>query len=105
MNSWTNARPGGWLPSSHDGRFAIYRAHFTPRAVAQKTGANLHLRDVVGKAQVWIDGKMVGEKTVAEKQDITVAFLAGDGERTVSVLIEAEAAGTRAGLGGSVTVE
>jgi beta-galactosidase len=104
MNSWDNVHPG-FLPPFHNGRFAIYRANFTPRAATQKTGGQLLLRDVVGKAQVWIDGKLVGEKAVAGKADLTVAFPAGDGERIVSVVIEAAAPDEPAGLGGTVTVE
>jgi beta-galactosidase len=104
MNSWDNIHPG-YLTPFQDGRFAIYRASFTPRAVTQKTGGQLLLRDVVGKAQVWIDGKLDGEKMAVEKGDMTVAFPAGDGERIVSVVIEAAAPGDPAGLGGIVTVE
>jgi beta-galactosidase len=104
MNSWDNVHPG-YLPPFHDGRFAIYRANFTPRAATQKTGGQLLLRDVAGKAQVWIDGKLVGEKAVADKGDLTVEFPAGDGERIVSVVIEAAAKDEPAGLGGTVTVE
>jgi beta-galactosidase len=106
MNSWDNVHPGGWLTPFHDGRFAIYRANFTPRAATQKTGGQLLLlREVVGKAQVWVDGKLAGEKADVGKGDMTVAFPAGDGERTVSVVIEAAAPDEPAGLGGIVTVE
>jgi hypothetical protein len=104
MNSWDNVHPGSWLTPFHGGRFAIYRANFTPRAATQKTGGQLVLRDVAGKAQVWIDGKMDGEKATAERADMTVAFPAGNGERIVSVVIEA-AQDEPAGLGGIVTVE
>ncbi len=31
MNSWSDAHPGAWLPPFRRGRYAIYRAHFTPR--------------------------------------------------------------------------
>jgi beta-galactosidase len=105
MNSWDNVHPGDWLSPFGDGRFAIYRAHFAPRGATQKSGGQLLLRDVVGKAQVWIDGKPAGEKADAGKEDMTVAFPAGDGERIVSILIEAAAPDTPAGLGGIVTVE
>jgi beta-galactosidase len=79
--------------------------HIVPRAATQKSGGRLLLRDVAGKAQVWIDGKLAGEKADAGKQDMTLTFPPGNGERIVSVLIEAEAAGSPAGLGGIVTVE
>jgi len=105
MTSWDNVHPGSWLTPFHDGRFAIYRANFTPRAATQKTGGQLLLRDVVGKAQVFVDGKVAGEKAIAGKGDMTVAFPTGGGERTVSVVIEAAAPDEPAGLGGIVTVE
>ncbi len=105
MNSWDNVHPGSGPTTFRDGRFAVYRAQFTPRATTQKSGGRLVLRDVVGKAQVWVNGKLAGEKTDAAKQDMTVALPGGDGERVVSVLIEAAAVGTPAGLGGIVTVE
>jgi beta-galactosidase len=104
MNSWDNIHPGSELTAFRDGRFAVYRAQFTPRAATQKTGGRLVLRDVVGKAKVFVDGNPAGEKATADKQDITVTLPPGDGERVVSVLIEAEP-GTAAGLGGIVTVE
>jgi beta-galactosidase len=105
MNSWDNVHLGSDLPVFEDGRFAVYRAQFTPRAATQKSGGRLVLRAVVGKAQVWIDGKLAGEKADPEKQDMTVAFPAKEGERVVSVQIEAPATGRPAGLGGIVTVE
>jgi beta-galactosidase len=105
VTSWDNVRPGSDLIPFHGGRFAIYRAHFVPRAATQKSGGELVLRDVVGKAQVWIDGKLAGEKANAARQDLTVAFPGGEGERIVSVVIEADAVDTPAGLGGIVTIE
>jgi len=105
MNSWGNVRIGWRLPTFNGGRFAIYRAQFTPRINVQKSGGQLNLRDVTGKAQVWIDGKLAGEKTDAGRNNITVPLPVGDGERTVNVLIEASALGSQAGLGGTVIVE
>jgi beta-galactosidase len=105
MNSWGNAHPGSWLPPFRDGRFAVYRARFTPRIGVQKSGGRIVLRDVAGKAQVWLDGKLVAEKPDTEQKTISVSIPAGDSERTVSVLIEASAPATPAGLGGVVTVE
>jgi beta-galactosidase len=105
MNSWTNIRPGGFGGQLRGGLFAIYRAHFTPRPAGQKAGGTLVLRAVTGKAQVYIDGKLAGEKTTTQREDLKVAFPAGEGERTVSVLVEAASTGGNAGLGGTVTVE
>ncbi len=105
MNSWSDAHPGSWLPPFRHGRFAIYRARFTPRAATQQAGGQLVLRDVVGKAQVWIDGQKAAERTTAAKADWTVPLLAGTGPRILSVLVEAPAPDQPAGLGGIVTVE
>jgi beta-galactosidase len=103
--SWDNVHPGGEMTPFQDGRYAIYRAQFTPRAATQEAGGQLVLREVVGKAQVWVDGKLAGEKTNAEKADMTVPFPGGNGERIVSVVIEAAAVNSPAGLGGIVTIE
>jgi beta-galactosidase len=105
MNTWANAQPGRRLPTFNDGRFAIYRAQFTPRNGVQKSGGQIKLPDVTGKAQVWIDGKLAGEKTDADKRTFTVPFPPGAGDRTINVLIETSTPGTQAGLGGTVTVE
>ncbi|MBC7783723.1 MAG: glycoside hydrolase family 2 protein [Burkholderiales bacterium] len=104
MNTWSSIQPGGRLQPLVDGTFAVFRAQFTPRIPVQKAGGKVVLRNVTGKAQVWLDGKMVGEKANAERGNMTVSLEPGDTERTISVLIEA-AAGAPAGLGGNVTVE
>ena len=104
-NRWDVVHPGSYLFPFRDGRFAIYRAEFSPRAATQTAGGRLLLRDVVGKAQVYIDGKSAGEKSNPEKADLTVAFPGGAGVRVVTVVIEAPAVGSAAGLGGLVTVE
>jgi beta-galactosidase len=105
MNSWGDAHPGSWLPPFRNGRYAVYRAHFTPRSGAQQEGGTLILHEVVGKVQVWADGKLIGERSSTGKADMAVTLAPGPGERTVSVLIEAPVANEPAGLGGVVTVE
>lgn len=105
MNSWANVQPGRRLPTFNNGSFAIYRAQFTPRAGMQKSGGTINFSNVTGKAQVWIDGKLAGNKTDAARNIFNVPLPPGDGERTINVLIETSAPGTQAGLGGTVTVE
>jgi beta-galactosidase len=104
MNSCTPAHPGA-LPSFRDGVFAIYRTNFTPRVQMQKSGSRLIIRDIVGKAHVYINEKLVAEKTDPNKNTLASSISRGEGERVVSILIEAPAVGTRAGLGGPVTLE
>ena len=68
MNSWDNVHLGSDLPLFQDGRFAVYRAQFTPRAATQKSRGRLVLRDVVGKAQVWIDGKLAAKSRILKSK-------------------------------------
>ena len=79
-------------------------AQFKPRAVVRKQGGDLVFRDLVGKAQVWIDGKLAGEKHDVLRKSFTVRLSPGNRERAVDVVIEASP-GSRAGLGGLVTIE
>ena len=101
---WAEAQPGSWMVPFRNGRFAIYRAEFTPRPAVQRSGGELVLREVGGKAQVWIDGKLAGEKADPARKDMTVACPPGAGVRTVNVLIE-DVENAPAGLGGIVTAE
>jgi beta-galactosidase len=103
MNTWGAVRPGRLVPFN-GGKFAILRAEFKPRAPVVKAGGKLTLRDVTGKAQVWLDGKLVAEKAEAEKGTIVVPLPPGVREGALSVLIETTE-GARAGLGGTVSVE
>ena len=105
MNSWSDTRPGAFLFPFRGGSFAIYRATITPRAQMQKGGCRLILRDVVGKAQVYIDGKLVSERSDPQGNTITISLAPAKGPHVLSVLIEAAAPGARAGLGGTVTLE
>jgi beta-galactosidase len=105
MNTWASIQPGRRLPTFNGGTFAIYRAQFTPRAGLQKAGGTLTFQNLTGKAQIWLDGKLAGEKTNADRQSFTVPFSPGEGERTVNVLVEVPAPGAQAGLGGTVTIE
>ena len=105
MNSWASVHPNPYLFPLRKGKFVIYRATFTPRAQVQQQGGQVILRDVLGKAEVYLNGKLVVTRTAPEKQAIDVPLPAGSGERTISILIEASAVGAPAGLGGAATVE
>jgi beta-galactosidase len=94
----------GQLQQFADGRYAVYRAKFKPLAVVRKQGGDLVFRDLVGKAQEWIDGRLAGEKHDTLRKSLTVRLAPGNSERAVDVVIEASP-GSRAGLGGLVTIE
>jgi beta-galactosidase len=103
MNTWGTVQAGRLTPFN-SGSFAILRAEIKPRPLVVKAGGRLTLRDVTGKAQVWLNGKLVGEKTGADRGTLSVPVPAGVNDMTVNVLIETTA-GSRAGLGGPVSVE
>jgi beta-galactosidase len=94
----------GRLHAFKDGRFAVYRAQFKPRAAIRKEGGQIVFNDLVGKAQVWIDGKLVSEKHDSAKKTLHVPLSPGEQERAVDVVIESPP-GTHAGLGGKVIVQ
>jgi beta-galactosidase len=103
VNTWGAVQTGRLVPFV-GGRFAIFRAEFKPRAGLIQSGGKLTLNDVTGKAQVWLNGKLIGEKSDADRGTFTAPLPAGVSEMILNVLIETTASG-RAGLGGTVIAE
>jgi beta-galactosidase len=103
QNSWQPI-DAGKIQTFAGGTWAVMRASFTPFAAQQTAGGVLMFSRIVGKAEVWIDGKKVAEKTMVDPGELSAPFPAGTGTRTVNLMIEA-AAGTQAGLAGRVSVE
>lgn len=98
-----NIRPGR-LQEFADGRFALYRTRFEPVSTVKKFGGRLVFDDLTGKAEVWIDGRLAGQKPAEARSIFAVDIPPGDGERAVHLLVEA-ALGAQAGFGGDVKVE
>ena len=103
QNSWTQIQPGKPQPLA-GGKFAVFRLQFIPRAGLRHAGGTLTFRSLAGRAEVWMDRRLLGKKVAFEDGPLTVQFPPGEGERTVSVLIESQP-GQPAGFGGPVTVE
>ncbi|MBC7915626.1 MAG: DUF4982 domain-containing protein [Pyrinomonadaceae bacterium] len=102
MNSWAVITPGQ-LQTMEGGSYAIFRTTFRPFAQQRNSGGQLVLKSVTGRAEVWLDGKLISTKTNPASADIIVPIQAGSGYRKLSILVEAEK-GSKAGLGGFVTV-
>jgi beta-galactosidase len=102
QNTWQPFR-GNQLLGFADGSFATFRTTFKPYAAQRTNGGKLVLKSVTGKAEVWIDNKLVYTKSTAEAADIIVPFAPSPNEQKLNVLIETEK-GQKAGLGGIVTV-
>ena len=78
---------------------------FTPREDVRQQGGQVILRDVTGKAEVYLDGKLSVTQADPAKQTVTLPLAANPRERTISILIEAAEVGQSVGLGGPTTVE
>lgn len=105
MNSWQYFW-GGYLTDFTDGNYAIFRTAFSPFYAQRTEGGQLVLKNVTGKAEVYLDNQLIATKTTMDKGDIVadVAPAPSSGNRTISVLIEGER-GKRAGLEGSIEMK
>jgi beta-galactosidase len=103
-DGWANVRIGRRLPDFSKGNYAIYRAAFTPSADLGGKGDVLTFKAITGKAEIWLDGKLIGEKDTFEKGALTVPMSPAAGSHTLSVLVEADS-GHPAGLGDIATLE
>jgi hypothetical protein len=102
QNSWQPLQPGK-LQIFADGNFAIYRITFKPVADVQKSGGQMVFKSIAGKAEVWLDKKLLAKKETFDNAPFIVAIPAGEGERTLSVLFETQPR-TPAGFGGAVVI-
>ncbi|WP_235537774.1 beta-galactosidase GalA [Pelomonas sp. Root1217] len=103
MNSW------GWgdppikqEPESQPWR--AYRASFGLRSDHNDGRGRLVFREIAGRAEVWMEGVKLGEKTDPATGPLTVPLPKGPGWRTVTVLLQAQP-GQPSGLTGRVVVE
>ncbi|MHC0441068.1 beta-galactosidase GalA [Flavobacterium sp. 3-210] len=103
MNSWQPVSTGQ-LRVLHDGNFAIFRTNFTPYLTQQKNGGKIILKNLSGKAEIWLDKTLLAVKNNEISNDFEVQIPAGIGKRELSVLVETKD-GKPAGLGGLVTIE
>jgi beta-galactosidase len=61
-------------------------------------------REIAGRAQVWVDGVKLGEKTDPAPAPLTVQLPQGPAWRTLNVLVQSQP-GQPSGLPGRVVVE
>lgn len=57
-----------------NGRYIIFRTEFTPYQKCQEDGGVIIFKKVVGKAEVWLNGQLIGAKKVVDEQDFKVEF-------------------------------
>ena len=103
QNSWQPVTPGR-LPKLTGGSYAVFRSEkFKPYAAQRRDGGQIQFGGITGKAEVWLDGKKIGEKTTSEPAPFSVVLPAGDKSHVLNVLVQGTE-GHPAGLSGSVKV-
>jgi beta-galactosidase len=81
-----------------------YRASFGLRADRNDGRGRLVFREIVGQAEVWVDGIKLGQKTDPAPGPLTVQLPQGSGWRTLTVLLQSQA-GQPSGILGRVVLE
>jgi beta-galactosidase len=96
-------RSGRLEGPSDAGRWNGYQMNFTPPARVRQQGGVLTFTELAGTAEIWIDGKKLAEKRDPAPARLDVTLPAGQGERNLVVLVEAES-GKASGFGKMVVV-
>jgi beta-galactosidase len=102
MNSWVGASVGTPL-TPNGGSWSIFSGSFEPFANMQRDGGVLKFGGLLGKAEVWIDGKLAATKSEFQNAPLEAPFLSGKGKRPVRILFESEG-GKPVGLTAPVSV-
>ena len=107
MNTWGWGTPPMLEKSGPGLLWREYRTSFTPRRNLADGSASLRFARIQGRAEVWLDGQLLGRKTSAGADTLRVTLPAGSGKRQMTVLVEAACSdcAETAGIGGPVTLE
>jgi beta-galactosidase len=105
MNLWGWGQPTAAKDSADKSLvFHLFRTSFTPRKNLANGNGQLHFPGISGKAEVWLDGKLIATKQTFATGELIVPLPADEGTRQINVIIENEA-GQTAGLNGNVLIE
>ncbi|WP_229259810.1 beta-galactosidase GalA [Duganella aquatilis] len=102
MNTWGWGSPP--MRAAAGSTYHLYRSSFTPRKNLADGNGRIRFASIKGKAEIWLNGALVGRKDSYAAAPLDVVLPAGDGKRELNVLIEAEA-GQGSGIEGNVTIE
>ena len=103
MNSWGWGEP----PMKQDPSALTWRTYRVPMVLRSDRNdgrARLVLREIIGKAELWVDGVKLGEKTTFEPGSMSVPVAKGLNKRTVTLLLQSEP-GKASGVTGAAQVE
>jgi len=106
MNTWGWGQPPMLnVPAEiKDGKYRLYRTNFTPRKnLADGTG-RIHIYGITGKAEVWLNGELIGKKDSYATAELNLPIPAGQGNRQLNILVEGDG-DNKAGVDGNVVIE
>jgi beta-galactosidase len=103
MNTWMNANPGS-LQDATSGEWLLYRAVFSPWERIAENGGEIVFGCLHGRAEIWLDGCLVGEKTHPASASIRLRIPPATGQRNLTLLVQPDDT-NRAGLASPVTIE
>ncbi len=84
-------RPGRLEGPSAAGVWNSYQIDFTPQARVRQRGGVVAMTEVIGRAEVWLDGRKVTEKRDFAPGRIDIPLPAGEGSRRLVLLVEGDA--------------
>ncbi|WP_342250510.1 beta-galactosidase GalA [Sphingomonas sp. OTU376] len=101
-NSWDFVRSGVPTPAEQPG-WRVYRTRFTPWKRVAGEGGTIAFENIGGKAELWVDGKLLATKAGSAPGPLNATLPAGQGARIVALLVEG-AANAPSGLLGAVAI-
>ncbi|UYY58191.1 beta-galactosidase GalA [Sphingomonas sp. S2-65] len=102
-NSWDFVKSGTATPADAQPGWRAYRTRATPWKRVAAQGGTILFESVGGRAELWVDGRKLAHKADAAPGPLRAPLAAGQGTRTIVLLVEAPA-GARSGLLGPVTI-
>ncbi|KQN25665.1 beta-galactosidase [Sphingomonas sp. Leaf33] len=83
-------RPGRLEGPNSAGPWNAYYLTFTPPARVRAKSGRVVFTELHGAAELWLDGRKIAEKTDPAPAPMTAVIPAGQGERTLSLIVRAE---------------
>ena len=103
MNTWEAINAGNALLLKN-AKYVIWRNAFKLAEPYQKAGGIVLFKKVAGKAEVWLNRKLLGKKNTVNERDFKVEFPPMQEDCELRVLLHSSA-NTHVGLKGMVTIQ
>jgi beta-galactosidase len=89
QNTWTELRGSSLTAKVFRERpWGMLRTTFTPSAKTQTAGGTIIFGQVLGAAEVWCDGRLIGSKPDRAKAPLRVELPPGAGPRTLTLVLD-----------------